>query len=79
MESDSLACWDADWALNSRPPVSARGTLAAVLVESVTIVRAMWEAFVRNDVDAALEAFDPDVEWDGTNLPDGELRVGSMP
>ena len=40
------------------------------------LVRQMWQAFVRNDFEAALGAFDPDVEWDGTNLPDGEISRG---
>src|SRR6476620_2140094 len=37
----------------------------------------MWEAFLDGDVQAALSMYDPDVEWDGTNLPDG--RVGRGP
>ena len=36
----------------------------------------MWEAFLRNDFEAALSAFEPDVEWDGTNLPDGRVSHG---
>ena len=36
----------------------------------------MWEAFIRNDGATALAAFDPDVEWDGTNLPDGKVSRG---
>jgi ketosteroid isomerase-like protein len=36
----------------------------------------MWEAFLRNDFEAALASFDPDVEWDGTNLPDGKIARG---
>ena len=36
----------------------------------------MWEAFLRNDFEAALSAFASDVEWDGTNLPDGEVSCG---
>src|ERR1700730_5274510 len=43
---------------------------------NVAVVRGMWEAFIRNDVEAALAAFDPDVEWDGTNLPDGKISRG---
>jgi hypothetical protein len=31
----------------------------------VEVVRRMWEAFLTNDVETALSAFDPDVEWDG--------------
>ena len=44
--------------------------------ESVEIVRQMWSAFIRNDFEAALGAFDPEVEWDGTNLPDGGVSTG---
>jgi hypothetical protein len=44
--------------------------------ESVEIVRRMWEAFLGNDFKAALSAFDPDVEWDGTNVPDGSVSRG---
>jgi hypothetical protein len=40
------------------------------------VVRAAWEAFLRNDFEAALSAFAPDVEWDGTNLPDGKISSG---
>jgi ketosteroid isomerase-like protein len=43
---------------------------------NVALVRGMWDAFLRNDGDAANAAFDPDVEWDGTNLPDGEIAHG---
>jgi ketosteroid isomerase-like protein len=43
---------------------------------NVAAVRGMLEAFLRNDFETALAAFDPDVEWDGTNLPDGKLSRG---
>lgn len=43
---------------------------------NVAVVRGMWEAFLRNDAETALAAFDPDVEWDGTNLPDGKISHG---
>ena len=43
---------------------------------NVAAVRAMWDAFLRNDFEQALTAFDPDVEWDGTNLPDGKISNG---
>ena len=36
----------------------------------------MWEAFLRQDFEEALSAFHPDVEWDGTNLPDGRVSRG---
>ena len=44
--------------------------------ENVKIVRGMWESFLALDLEAALNAFDPDVEWDGTNLPDGRIGRG---
>jgi ketosteroid isomerase-like protein len=44
--------------------------------KNVEVVRRMWEAFLANDFETALSAFDPDVEWDGTNLPDGQVGRG---
>ena len=43
---------------------------------TVAVVRGMWEAFLRDDADSALAAFDPHVEWDGRNLPDGKVSRG---
>jgi ketosteroid isomerase-like protein len=44
--------------------------------ENVEIVRRMWEAFLAGDVPTALSFYAPDVEWDGTNLPDGTVGHG---
>jgi ketosteroid isomerase-like protein len=44
--------------------------------ENVEVVRRTWDAFLRRDLKAALAFFDPDVEWDGTNLPDGQVGRG---
>jgi ketosteroid isomerase-like protein len=44
--------------------------------ENVEIVRRMWDAFLAGDVQAALSFYAPDVEWDGTNLPDGRVGTG---
>jgi ketosteroid isomerase-like protein len=44
--------------------------------ENVEIVRTMWEAYLRGDFEKALSAFDPEVVWDGTNLPDGRIARG---
>jgi len=44
--------------------------------ENVEIVQRLYEAWSRQDVQAALAWFDPDVEWDGTNLPDGQVGRG---
>jgi len=43
---------------------------------NVEVVRGMWEAFLQGDFESSLAAFDPDVEWDGTNLPDGSVSRG---
>jgi ketosteroid isomerase-like protein len=43
---------------------------------NVAVVRGMLDAFLRNDGETAIAAFDPDVEWDGTNLPDGDISHG---
>ena len=40
------------------------------------LVRRLWEAFLENDLQAALASYHPDVEWDGTNLPDGQVGRG---
>ena len=48
----------------------------AVSERNVLVVRGMWEAFLRNDFEASLSAFDPQVELDGTNLPDGTVSRG---
>ena len=44
--------------------------------ENVEVVRRMWDAFLGNDPDTALSCFAADVEWDGTNLPDGRVGIG---
>ena len=44
--------------------------------ENVAIVRRMWEAFLAGDVPTALSFYSPDVEWDGSNLPDGPVGRG---
>jgi ketosteroid isomerase-like protein len=44
--------------------------------ESVAAVRDMWAAFLRRDAEGARARLDPDVEWDGTNLPDGSVARG---
>ena len=43
---------------------------------NVAVVRGFWEAYIRDDARAARAAFDRDVEWDGTNLPDGKVSRG---
>ena len=44
--------------------------------ENVEIVRQMWEAFLGDDPTSGLSFCDPDIEWDGTNLPDGKVARG---
>ena len=36
----------------------------------------MLDAFLANDFETALSSYHPDVEWDGTNLPDGQVGRG---
>jgi len=62
------------------PPLRHRassGILETAMSEAdVRIVRGMWEAFQRRDFSSSLAAFDPAIEWDGTNLPDGTVSRG---
>jgi ketosteroid isomerase-like protein len=44
--------------------------------ENVELVQRMWKAFLENDFETALSSYDPDIEWDGTNLPDGKVGRG---
>jgi ketosteroid isomerase-like protein len=44
--------------------------------ENVEVVRRMWEAFLGDDPLRGLSLCDPDIEWDGTNLPDGKIARG---
>ena len=45
-------------------------------MEPVQVVRAVYDALAAGDAEAALDAFDRDVEWDGRNIPDGVLGRG---
>ena len=38
----------------------------------VALIRRAWDAFARGDVDAAVEAFDPQVRWHGAGDPDSQ-------
>ena len=44
--------------------------------ENVEVVRRMLDAFLTADLETALSFYAPDVEWDGTNLPDGQVGRG---
>jgi len=44
--------------------------------ENVEVVRRMMDAFLQADFETALASYDADVEWDGTNLPDGQVGRG---
>ena len=44
--------------------------------QNVEVVRRMWEAFLGDDPARGLSFCDPDIEWDGTNLPDGKIARG---
>ncbi|MDX6582091.1 MAG: hypothetical protein QOI10_1275 [Solirubrobacterales bacterium] len=43
---------------------------------NVEIVRRMWDAFLAGGIEAGLSYLANDVEWDGTNLPDGRVGKG---
>src|SRR4051794_37000815 len=45
------------------------------MTEPLQVVRSMHEALSRGDAHA-LDAFHPDVEWDGRNIPDGVVARG---
>jgi ketosteroid isomerase-like protein len=44
--------------------------------ENVEVVRQMWECFLGDNPASGLSFCDPDIEWDGTNLPDGKVARG---
>jgi ketosteroid isomerase-like protein len=44
--------------------------------QNTELIRAMLDAFVRGDYEAALDAFDPEVEGDFTHMPDGQMTHG---
>jgi uncharacterized protein len=43
---------------------------------NVEIVRGVFDAFLRGELEAALDAFDPDVEFDVTLRADGRVHQG---
>ena len=43
---------------------------------NVEIVRGAFDAFLRGDLEAALEVFDPEIEWDVTLRVDGRVFRG---
>ena len=53
-----------------------RDTAGAMLDDNVEVVRRMWDAFLSGDFDTALSCLASDIEWDGTNLPDGRVGRG---
>ena len=44
--------------------------------ENVEVVRQLWDCFLGEDPVSGLSFCDPDIEWDGTNLPDGKVARG---
>jgi ketosteroid isomerase-like protein len=44
--------------------------------ENVEVVRQMWECFLGDNPVSGLSFCDPDIEWDGANLPDGKVARG---
>ena len=58
------------------PTAGLADTGRAMSRENVEVVRRMLDAFLSADFEAALSLYAPDVEWDGTNLPDGQIGRG---
>jgi ketosteroid isomerase-like protein len=50
--------------------------MSPVSRESVDVVRKCFHAYLRGDAKAALAAFDPNVEFDMTIRPDGQIYHG---
>jgi ketosteroid isomerase-like protein len=50
--------------------------LAAAGLSNVEVIRRMLDAFQAGDAGTALACLATDVEWDGTNLPDGRVGRG---
>jgi ketosteroid isomerase-like protein len=49
------------------------GYSAAMSQEDVEVVRRLYEAIERRDSEAVLALYDPDVEWDMSGYPYGEM------
>jgi len=47
-----------------------------VTSSNVEVVRSMLRAFIDRDYEAALDAFDPEVEGDFTHMPEGQTVTG---
>ena len=43
--------------------------------ENVEVVRRLYEAIARRDSEAVLDLYDPDVEWDMSGYPYGEMMT----
>ena len=48
----------------------------AMSEENVEVVRQMWDAFLAGEFETAMSCLANDIEWDGTNLPDGRVGRG---
>ena len=46
--------------------------------ENLDVVRRIFEASVRRDVETVLALYDPEVEWDGSRHRWGEVMVGDL-
>ena len=55
---------------------NAREILQPMSLENVEIVRRCGEAFYRGDYQAALDALDPEVEYDLSHFPEGRVYHG---
>jgi ketosteroid isomerase-like protein len=65
-------------ALAARNP--GRDTARAMSQENVEVVREVWNAFNRGDLDTFIEFFDPEIEWhDLPTMPGGGVHRGRDP
>jgi ketosteroid isomerase-like protein len=46
--------------------------------ENVEVVRRVYDAVARRDAASVLALYDPEVEWDDSSTPPGELRGGRV-
>lgn len=62
---------------DSLPPRERRNT-AGVARENVEVIRRLFEAVARRDTEAVLSLYDPEVEWDTSRSPFGDLMGGRL-
>ena len=65
-----MSLWTKRGALHGKWRLSARDTAVAVSQENVQIVRDLLSAFDRRDHEWAFNFYDPDIEWDASEIAD---------